>query len=92
MLDETAGARQLALFPADRPAPVLDCEVVQIRVTDVQVRDPRQWGDVFGDRVTTSAILDRTLHHATTISIRGDLYRLKDKLKSGVVKPTTAGP
>ena len=37
------------------------------------------------------AILDRILHHATTISIRGDSYRLKDKLKSGVVKPTTAG-
>ena len=31
------------------------------------------------------------LHHATTLSIRGDSYRLKDKLKSGVVKPTTAG-
>ena len=44
VLDETASARQLALFPADRAAPALDCEVVQIRVTDVQVRDPRQWG------------------------------------------------
>ena len=44
VLDETAGARQLALFPADRAVPALDCEVVQIRVTDVQVRDPRQWG------------------------------------------------
>ena len=44
VLDETAGTRQLALFPADRAAPALDCEVVQIRVTDVQVRDPRQWG------------------------------------------------
>ena len=41
-------------------------------------------------RVIASAILDRILHHATTISIRGDSYRLKDKLKSGVVKPTTA--
>ena len=48
------------------------------------------WGDVFGDLIA-SAILDRILHHATTISIRGDSYRLKDKLKSGVVKPTTAG-
>ena len=44
VLDETAGARQLALFPADRAAPALDCEVVQIRVTDVEVHDPRQWG------------------------------------------------
>ena len=41
------------------------------------------WGDVFGNRVIASAILDRILHHATTISIRGDSYRLKDKLKSG---------
>ena len=49
------------------------------------------WGDVFGDRVIASAILDRILHHATTISIRGASYRLKEKLKSGVVKPTTAG-
>ena len=46
---------------------------------------------MFGDRVIASAILDRILHHATTISIRGDSYRLKEKLKSGVVKPTTAG-
>ncbi len=44
VLDETAGARQLALFPADRAVPALDCEVVRIRVTDVEVRDPRQWG------------------------------------------------
>ena len=48
-------------------------------------------GAVFGDQVIASAILDRILHHATTLSIRGDSYRLKDKLKSGVVKPTTAG-
>ncbi len=44
VLDETAGARQLALFPADGAVPVLDCEVVRIRVADVQVRNPRQWG------------------------------------------------
>ena len=44
------------------------------------------WGDVFGDRVMANAMLDRILHHATTISIRDDSYRLKDKLKSGLVK------
>ena len=38
-----------------------------------------------------SAILDRILHHAVTISIRGDSYRLKDKLKSGVVKADHGG-
>ena len=48
------------------------------------------WGDVFGDGVIASAILNRTLHDATTISARGDSYRPRDKLKSGVGKPTTA--
>jgi DNA replication protein DnaC len=48
------------------------------------------WGDVFGDRVIATAILDRVLHHAITVSIRGHSYRLKDKLKSGLVKPAEA--
>jgi len=45
------------------------------------------WDDVFGDRVIATAILDRLLHHAITINIRGNSYRLKDKLKAGLVKP-----
>jgi DNA replication protein DnaC len=45
------------------------------------------WGEVFGDRVIATAILDRVLHHAITINIRGNSYRLKDKLKAGLVKP-----
>jgi DNA replication protein DnaC len=44
------------------------------------------WGDVFGDRVIATAILDRLLHHAITINIRGNSYRLKDKLKAGLVR------
>jgi len=48
------------------------------------------WGDVFGDRVIAAAILDRVLHHAITLNIRGNSYRLKDKLKAGLVKPVEA--
>jgi DNA replication protein DnaC len=44
------------------------------------------WGDVFGDRVIATAILDRLLHHAVTMNIRGNSYRLKDKLKAGLVR------
>ncbi len=40
VLDETADARQLALFPADRAAPALDCEVVQIRVRTCRCATP----------------------------------------------------
>ena len=45
------------------------------------------WGDVFGDRVIATAVLDRILHHAITLNIRGNSYRLKDKLKAGLVRP-----
>jgi DNA replication protein DnaC len=39
------------------------------------------WGEVFGDRVIATAILDRLLHHAVTLNIRGNSYRLREKLK-----------
>ena len=48
------------------------------------------WGEVFGDRVIATAVLDRILHHAITLNIRGNSYRLKDKLKAGLVRPTEA--
>ena len=53
----------------------------------------RHDGRPIGDRVIASAILDRLLHHAITLSIRGQSYRLKEKLKAGLVKPAvTTGP
>ena len=48
------------------------------------------WGDVFGDRVIATAILDRILHHAITVNIRGNSYRLKDRLKAGLLQPAEA--
>jgi DNA replication protein DnaC len=48
------------------------------------------WGDVFGDRVIATAILDRVLHHAITLNIRGNSYRLKEKLKAGLVRAEEA--
>lgn len=47
------------------------------------------WGEVLGDRVMATATLDRLLHHATTINIKGESYRLKEKRKAGLLgKPT----
>src|SRR5262249_9417513 len=48
------------------------------------------WGEVFGDRVIATAILDRILHHAITVNIPGTSHRLKDKLKAGLVRPAEA--
>lgn len=48
-----------------------------------------EWGEVFGDSVLASAILDRLLHHSHVINIVGSSYRLKDKtfLKSTRFRP-----
>ena len=45
------------------------------------------WGEIFGDQVLATAILDRVLHHSVTINIKGESYRLKEKRKSGLLKP-----
>ena len=44
------------------------------------------WNEIFGDLVIATAILDRLLHHSTTINIKGNSYRLKEKVKAGLVK------
>ena len=41
------------------------------------------WGEVFaGDAVMASAALDRLLHRCTIVNIRGESYRLKEKVKA----------
>ncbi len=51
------------------------------------------WGEVLGDTVMATAILDRLLHHATTINIKGESYRLKEKRKAGLLgKPKLRTP
>lgn len=46
-----------------------------------------QWDQTLaGDKVLTAALLDRLLHYSHVLSIKGESYRLKDKLKAGVVR------
>ena len=47
------------------------------------------WGEIFNDQVLATAILDRLLHHATTLNIKGESYRLKEKRKAGLLGTTT---
>jgi len=39
-----------------------------------------EWGQVFGDEVLATAILDRLLHHCDVVAINGPSYRLKNRL------------
>ncbi len=53
------------------------------------------WGEVFSDPVLATAILDRLLHYSTTLNIKGESYRLKEKRRAGLLgrpKPTSETP
>ncbi|MDQ5852117.1 MAG: IS21-like element helper ATPase IstB [Chloroflexota bacterium] len=49
------------------------------------------WGEVFNDHVLATAILDRLLHHATTLNVKGESYRLKEKRRAGLFGQARAG-
>jgi DNA replication protein DnaC len=38
-----------------------------------------RWGEVFGDDVVAAAMIDRLVHHADVVALKGDSYRLKDR-------------
>jgi DNA replication protein DnaC len=38
-----------------------------------------RWGETFGDATVATAMIDRLVHHAEAISLKGDSYRLKDR-------------
>ena len=37
-----------------------------------------EWGEIFGDAVVATALLDRLLHHAVVVQIEGSSYRLRE--------------
>jgi DNA replication protein DnaC len=38
-----------------------------------------RWGEVFGDDVVAAAMIDRLVHHAEVVALKGDSYRLRDR-------------
>ncbi len=38
-----------------------------------------RWGEVFGDDVVAAGMIDRLVHHADVIALKGDSYRLRDR-------------
>ena len=38
-----------------------------------------RWGEVFGDDVVAAAMIDRLVHHANVVALKGDSYRLRNR-------------
>ena len=59
-----------------------------------------EWGDVFGDPVVATALLDRLLHHAVVVQIEGSSYRLRQHAElmpehvrsKAIISPPTLAP
>ena len=37
------------------------------------------WGEIFGDDIVAAAMIDRLVHHAEIVALKGDSYRLRDR-------------
>lgn len=85
---------ELGYLPFDPKASHLFFQLISRRYEKGSVlitsnRSIGEWGEVFGDSVVATAILDRLLHHSHIVTIRGESYRLKEKRRAGIVKSTS---
>jgi len=81
---------EMGYFPLDRMAAQFLFQLVSRRYLKGSIiltsnKSFGDWGDLFADPVLATAMLDRLLHHATIINIRGNSYRLREKRKAGVL-------
>ncbi|MBK1716661.1 IS21-like element helper ATPase IstB [Thiocystis violacea] len=86
---------ELGYLPLEPAAAHLFFQLVSRRYERASVlitsnRPVGEWGQVFGDAVAATAILDRLLHHSQVITIRGDSYRLREKRRSGRLQKDAA--
>lgn len=81
---------EIGYFPIEKHAATLFFQLISGRYERGAIiltsnKSYGDWGSIFSDdKVLASAILDRLLHHSTTINIKGESYRLKEKRKAGL--------
>ena len=53
---------------------------LRTRLDDRHLNKPfSKWGDIFGDDMAATAMIDRLIHHSEILSLKGDSYRLRGK-------------
>jgi len=79
---------EIGFLPIDKDGADLLFQVISLRYEQSAMvitsnRAFKDWPEIFNNDATlTSAILDRLLHHAETVLIEGNSYRMKDKIES----------
>jgi DNA replication protein DnaC len=82
---------ELGYLPFERQAAHLFFQVINRRYEKGSLmltsnQPVGNWGEIFGDAVLATAILDRLLHFSHVITIKGDSYRLREKRKAGLLR------
>jgi DNA replication protein DnaC len=54
-------------------------------------RSFEQWGEILGDAMVAAALIDRLVHHATMITLKGKSYRLRER-GAGIAPAAQAPP
>jgi DNA replication protein DnaC len=88
---------EFGVWPYDRTAATLLFALVSARYERGSLiltsnKGFAEWGDVLGDPVVATAILDRLLHHSHVLNIRGESYRLREKRKAGLFGRSLTSP
>jgi len=79
---------EIGFLPIDKDGADLLFQVISLRYEQSAMvitsnRAFKDWPEIFNNDATlTSAILDRLLHHAETVLIEGNSYRMKDRIES----------
>lgn len=85
---------ELGFVPLEQPDATFLFEVVNKRyqtqksIIVTSNKSFGQWDEIFPDPVLATALLDRLLHHATTLNIRGESYRLRHRRNAGLAVPS----
>ena len=80
---------EFGIWPYDRDAATAFFTLVSARyergsIILTSTKGFGEWGELLGDTVIASAILDRLLHHSHVLNIRGESYRLREKRQAGL--------
>lgn len=79
---------ELGYLPIDKAGADLLFQIISLRYEQGALiitsnRAFKDWPEIFNnDSTLTSAILDRLLHHAETVLIEGNSYRMKDRIET----------
>ena len=75
---------EIGYIPFDPEAANLMFELVSARYEKASMivtsnKPFSKWGEIFGDDIVATAMIDRLIHHAEILSLKGDSYRLRGK-------------